>query len=308
MRPVMKNILGLLEGRLHLWAEPKKWFLSFDQVITANLNRQWAKAKTIIKDQHLINDMEWLIEKEFVIESPYEFDLSNISSKKYLDYFLYVGEINMEIDLKTLPEKLKKLSSNERQIELLKVLDFYKRSGSEVGRANSIALNKRGIKNIPITVCYSEYKKAGVTEQTDVLNIAINSVSFPDDSVPWDDLVEFKNDPETKLKFIRLKRWAKKVAEQNLDHKEIQEEINDLLFEYNLHMDHFKFKKKQTTFQNLLVTTGTVAENLLKLKFGKIASGVFSIKTSKMELLDEERKAPGNELAYLSSVGGRYES
>lgn len=251
--------------------------------------------------------MEWLIEKEFVIESPYEFDLSNVSLKEYLDYFLYVGEVNLGIDLKTLPEKMKRLSSHERQIELIKVIDFYKRSGSEVGRAYSIALNNKGIKNIPITVCKSQYKKAGVTEQTDVLNIAINSITYPDDSVPWDDLVEFKNDPETKERFIRLKRWAKKVATQSLDHREIQEEIDDLLFEYNLHMNHFKFKKNQATLQNLLVTTGNIVENLLKFKFGKIASDVFSIKKSRMELLNEERKAPGNELAYLSSVSDRYE-
>ena len=49
-----------------------------------------------------------------------------------------------------------------------------------------------------------------------------------------------------------------------------------------------------------------VFEDVVKLKWSKIAKGVLSIKKRRVELLEAEMKAPGRECAYLFSPRKRF--
>lgn len=52
-----------------------------------------------------------------------------------------------------------------------------------------------------------------------------------------------------------------------------------------------------------VVTAGAeIIENLIRLKFGRLAQALFAIKHRRIALLEAERSAPGREVAYIAKI------
>ena len=58
-----------------------------------------------------------------------------------------------------------------------------------------------------------------------VLDIVLDAFPEPDENTPWDQIVEFRSDPDTANQVLALKRWMSKVAQQNITAAEISQEI-----------------------------------------------------------------------------------
>lgn len=91
-----------------------------------------------------------------------------------------------------------------------------------------------------------------------------------------------------------------KISRENLAEREIAEEIEWLLNEYQAHMRLHRMKITTGTLETVVVAVAEVAENLAKLKFGALAKSLFVLKHRSLELAEAERQAPGRELAYIS--------
>jgi len=51
-----------------------------------------------------------------------------------------------------------------------------------------------------------------------------------------------------------------------------------------------------------VVTAAELAEDFVKVKWGKLAKGLFDLTHERIELREAELKAPGRELAYLDAA------
>lgn len=135
--------------------------------------------------------------------------------------------------------------------------------------------------------------------RADVLRLTLKSMPTPSDTTPWEAISEFRRDPDSIRKFLRLRKWINGVGRSNRPIHELETEFLELMFEYEefLRMHSLRFTKG--TMDVLVTTTAEVAEDVAKLKLGKLAKAPFDIARNKVAVYDAEQKAPGREVAYI---------
>lgn len=139
-------------------------------------------------------------------------------------------------------------------------------------------------------------------KKVDVLNVVINSLPIPDELTSWEQILDFRSDPESRYKYLGLRNWMSEIARANLSPNEIEEKLEWLLYSYRKHMELHNLKFKKGVLETIVMSGAEFVENLIKLKFGKAAKKLFSIKHKKIHLMEAEMRAPGVEVSYISSV------
>jgi len=170
-------------------------------------------------------------------------------------------------------------------------------------RTSSFFLNKVSIDNdfLPIL---SQNIEAGniLTERSDVMELILKNLPFPDEGVEWKQLLDFKSDPDSQVKLMNILRWINKVARSEFSAKELVEEITYLCTQYESHMDYHKIKYRHDKVEILIVSTLEFIENVAKLNWSKAAKMLFELNKQDFQLYEAERKAPGREVAYISKI------
>lgn len=133
----------------------------------------------------------------------------------------------------------------------------------------------------------------------DVIKIALAVLPIPDDQIPWEQIIEYRSDPDSQDKFLDLRHWMTEVARGDLTPPEVEEKLEYLLSQYRRHMEVHKMKSNTTVFEAVVVTTADVLGNLASFQWGKAAQGLFSFKHRRVDLLEGELKALGSEVAYI---------
>ena len=84
---------------------------------------------------------------------------------------------------------------------------------------------------------------------------------------------------------------------------EIVQELEFLRREYERHMHVHKMNTNRGTLETLVTVSAEVAENLIKVKWGrKLAKLPFLLKERKIRLLEAELNAPGQEIALVAKA------
>jgi hypothetical protein len=135
-----------------------------------------------------------------------------------------------------------------------------------------------------------------------VLQVVLNQIPLPDDSTPWEAIIEWRNDPDARKQLRRLKRWMRKIATESESPTLIQEELLYLLDEYNDHLTRHKLKTTTSVLQSLLSTTAEIAGNLASFKWGTAVENLFILRKRRIDLLEAEHTAPGREVAYIANI------
>jgi hypothetical protein len=64
--------------------------------------------------------------------------------------------------------------------------------------------------------------------KSDAIKIVLRSLPLPDEKTPWEQILEYRNDPDSRQKFFALRNWMSDVARSNLTPIEIGEKFNFL--------------------------------------------------------------------------------
>jgi hypothetical protein len=131
------------------------------------------------------------------------------------------------------------------------------------------------------------------------LGIVLNAMPVPSESVSWEQILEYRSDPDSWTKFLSLRNWMNEVARANLTPIEVEQKLEYLMNQYQRHMEVHKMKTSVGTLETVVTATAELAEDLVKFKWGKIAKGLFAFKQRKVALLEGELKAPGAEVAFI---------
>jgi hypothetical protein len=137
------------------------------------------------------------------------------------------------------------------------------------------------------------------SQKNHVINIILRSLPTPDDRVPWEQIMEYRNDPDSRAKFLDLRHWMSEVARGELTASDVEEKLEYLLSRYRRHIEVHKMKSNTTVFETVVVTTADVLGNLASFQWGKAAQALFSLKHRKVDLLEGELTAEGSEVAYI---------
>jgi hypothetical protein len=83
---------------------------------------------------------------------------------------------------------------------------------------------------------------------------------------------------------------------------ELRDELQGLLDDYSEYMRVHRMKVTRGVLETIVTTAGEVAEDIVKLRFGKLANLLFTASAHRAALLETELAAPGREIAYISRV------
>jgi hypothetical protein len=144
------------------------------------------------------------------------------------------------------------------------------------------------------------------SNKDEVMEIVINAMPIPDDTTPWEQIIEFRNDPDSQSKFLTLKNWINEVARMKLEANEVEDKLKALINDYTNHMKVHKIKTKLDTLKTIvlteagLITSGWLTGlGALPGVVGMVITPLYSMKQRQVALLEEEQKAPGREIAYI---------
>jgi hypothetical protein len=167
-----------------------------------------------------------------------------------------------------------------------------------------------GVNAFPILTTRRQIGNVFPSGTAPVLEVVLKSMPIPDDKTSWQDIIEFRNDPESMKRLRRLRVWVRKFAKDThvTSLPEMKEEIEVLLDDYEEHMKIHGMKVNKSATETLLTVAGKVAEDIFKLKWGELAKLPFILKERKVSLLEAELKAPNRELAFISMTRSRFSS
>lgn len=155
-----------------------------------------------------------------------------------------------------------------------------------------------------------EHLLMGGAKQADVASLVLKELPVPDELTPWEAILEFRRDEQTKRHLSRLKRWsrgaARRLLTQAVSNAELEDEIEEMLQNYRDHMKVFKMKAQATLLENLVTLGAGALEDIAKLKLESLASRFFQVRHQRIALMGAELKAPGRELAYIANAQERF--
>src|SRR5262245_13713485 len=268
-------------------------------------------------------ELRWLVEQGIVFDLQpqvlFESNSLDDQTKKILDdsaeiikqYWKSIGQSNFFEELRPYAEKegllqgegLKLFELAAKKPEYLKQWTTVLVAGEFILRPlSAYHRNNKHFDAYPLfNSAFPELAQESAS-MVDVIDITINQIPIPDDSTSWEQILDFRNDPDTEIKFRRFRAWMNEIARAKLTPKEIEDKLAWLLDEYQQHMKLHRMKTKVVSLETIIVSLAEFAEDLVKLKLGKLAKVPFAIRQRKVALLEGELKSAGREIAFISKA------
>lgn len=136
-------------------------------------------------------------------------------------------------------------------------------------------------------------------EKGQTVSLTFNVLPIPDDSVAWEQIIEYRSDPDSKSKFLALRHWMSEVTRAGLTPAEVEEKLEYLINQYRQHMRLHRMKTNVSTLETIITAGAEFLGDMLSFKWGKAAEALFSLRRREVALLEGELTAPGNAIAYI---------
>jgi hypothetical protein len=115
--------------------------------------------------------------------------------------------------------------------------------------------------------------------KSEVVKIALNALPVPDESTSWEQILEYRSDPDSRGKFLALRHWMSEVARAELTPAEVEEKFEYLIDQYQQHMRLHRMKTNVGTLETIVTTGAEFLGDLVSFKWGKAAEALFSLQT-----------------------------
>lgn len=208
------------------------------------------------------------------------------------------------------PEKISEIKERTAQVTPEAISDALdpQKAGEAIQRltTNLVRVLTIGVRTLENLDAYavivgdhsSLYQEDDRSTGHDVLNIALG-LPVPDEHVPWEQIVEYRHDPESQNQFLMLKNCLSAIASGSLTPVQVEETLEYLLNRYRDQMERHKIHTETKRMEAFIVTTAEVASSLEGFTWTTAAQSLFAIRHSKVRLLEGESNTPGSEVAYL---------
>lgn len=271
-----------------------------------------------IKDSlSLANEFEWLRDQNLIFEINYDKlprPTNADMAGQFIELFSLANRVSHEASglLSELLEFTKKANKANVSLDELPTaklkLDKLQRAAAEFhSRAVAIPLNESpSVIATPVIETMARLPKELRSKEVDIINIVLEKIPTPASSTPWEQILDFKNDSDSRSKLIGLRQWTSAISKENLSVKEADEKLQWLLNEYTKHMEYHKMKTQIGAIKFMLISGAEIVENLARLKFGEVAKTILSTKSIRTNLMEAELSAPNRELSYLHLVNEKF--
>lgn len=170
----------------------------------------------------------------------------------------------------------------------------------------------RGTNIIPIVESTTSLRTQNLIQKEDqkskILEVVLSKFPVIDERTSWEQIIDFRNDSESRRKFLALRNWMIDISRGDFSAEELNDKIEYLMSEYKAHISRHKIKTGYGTFKSFIITTSEILENLGQLKFSGVAKGVFDLFEKNRQMAEIESTAPGKEIGYLYTVDQKFNS
>jgi hypothetical protein len=139
-----------------------------------------------------------------------------------------------------------------------------------------------------------------------VVEVVLNQLPMPTSDTPWDDVLRFRDDNALRTSYFQLHRWINHAATQSNDRGVLRDELRALLAEYREAVQIHRLRFKQGGLRALLTIIASTLQNALTANLTASVDALFSIRDRRIALIDEERRSPGREVAYIFDANERF--
>jgi hypothetical protein len=272
-----------------------------------------------------LDKISLLVEQELIEEIPGESftniqindeALENDSQTTYQRYLTALEDLQAKG--KTINELSDRLKIDPTESKILEIAALREHMGKTADQVtfNSfdvMAMNERldalriganiNQKVSPVTSINAYNDIPTIVNKSEIYCVLLNKMPIPDDSVPLADIIQYRNDEANALNFLKLQTWVNKMSHSRYSLDEINDEIDYLMAEYRDAMRRAGIKMKNARLEFVVKLIPELLENIVKLNFSKIPDPLFKVRAEKRALLESERNAKGNELAYILTDG-----
>jgi hypothetical protein len=141
---------------------------------------------------------------------------------------------------------------------------------------------------------------------TDVVDVVLGKLPMPSELTPWEAIFDFKADKDAQGYLQGLKVWMGDIARQKLTATEANEKLEWLIFQHKKHLEAHKLSYRWGTLGGTFVAAAEILEDLVKIKWGKVAGAVVSIFDRRLELMKAELSNPAKEISYIVKAQERF--
>jgi hypothetical protein len=275
------------------------------EVMSSAIDRKGNKIDLIRPgEQTFISDTEWLEENGIIFEPKIETELQEKDIQRILQ-----TKSTFASELRNLNKAIKYKLDEPEPKDVLDKHNSAREVDGIILRMMSLVMEVSRKTSVTTTLPYAEYAHVlPNTTISDVVQIVINKLPLPDNTTPWEKIVDYREDAESQNSLLALRRWIRKTSTQNLLANEIEEELEWLMNEFQSHMRLHKIKANTETLEVMVKAPLEIIENLIKLKFSKIPEPLFALKKRQINLMEAELNAPGREMAYIIKTSNTFQS
>jgi hypothetical protein len=131
------------------------------------------------------------------------------------------------------------------------------------------------------------------------LRICIGALPVPVDHVPWEQLIEYRKDPEAASSFVLIKDWISEAVRASFTVLQVEETLESLLNRFRRNMEIHRINTTTTRLFAYVVTTPEFLQTLAGAGPDWGTRALFSMDPCKIGLLEGELTAPGSILGFL---------
>ncbi|WP_156169831.1 hypothetical protein [Sphingobacterium sp. IITKGP-BTPF85] len=171
---------------------------------------------------------------------------------------------------------------------------------------NIINDNNESVFTVPSLIDTSTFEISGTTKQK-VYSIIHKLIPLPSNETPWEKIIDFRNDEDSKLKLLALKNWINELHD-GVKANELEDKINYLFSQYSESLRRHKINSRLSTFKTIVNAVPTALTEIIRLRFGKAIDAFFSIAEQEVNFtkFNERNSLKGNELAYISHTKSKF--
>ena len=306
------------------FASFKREALMFDRIAFPNLR----KAIDRLLEQHrevtqpIVNELDWLQEEGILFEPDLNVSEDELSQnqeyqKFYELYWEHASELDSFHGVTMEDLVVKNEESNESAItdegqRVWRTLS--KLIGLEARKASVLLRLFKKLDAYPVLSFLIPPVESRDITKDNILQMVLNEFPIPDELTPWQQIKEFRSDPDSKRKFLALKNWINKMTRTQQTLNELDDELQSLTFEYENHMKVHRMKTKHDALQTVIYFEAGFAGSgwlagypAVTAAAGLIIASAFAIKRRQVALLEEEQNAPGKEVAYIMKSRERFD-
>jgi hypothetical protein len=298
----VRELVGVVELiEIHDTASIKQEALLFDRIAALRFSSTVSMMRELVHPRmdDYFDTLEWLFNEGIIFE-PEQIALDEDASANH-DYkqFLTLPQ-EYAASIRNLADEVEQgIVEPEGELIPVDVSPLFLALQHNVRLHSVLLRDKKGIDAYPIIHRNLQSTENPQATKGDIIQIALNSLPIPDESTPWEQVIEYRSDPDSQSKFLALRHWMSEVARAELTPAEVEEKLEYLIDQYQQHMKLHRMKTNVGALETIVTTSLEVISDLLTIKWNKAAEALFSLKRRQVALLEGELTAPGSEVAYI---------